>query len=385
MPSKPVVQNLGAALVIGADESSHYEMTRDESFVVADERRRAFMKGVPSYSSSTLNTVASESYCIPEDVLHAAGGTSTPEKKQPVERRRYTDSVTYSGHAQIPPQQQQQQQQTHQSPYTNGLPSARPLEPPPRNLPQSTSTSTLRDSDFDRFEDAEDDGDLDSPDTSAEVSVATVARLAPAHGQRGIFHKSSGIGHGHGLRTPNALPQRPQTHDPRAKAKPANAGGPPGIYARIKMKEAEIERQFELLVRQSVKSKKEGDSRADKPRAASDNISVSSRDSQTSTTTTRADRVAHLQLQSDKLFELSREISVEIDAIKKLGPTTSYKSFSANTGARATNLTDNLAELESKKQAVERELYQVGLLLSRQYIKMREEGASEYWVRSVSK
>ncbi len=76
-----MAQTVGAALVIGADDTSHYEMTRDESFVMSEQRRRAFMRAVPSYSSSTLNTVASESYCIPEDVLHAAGGTSTPEKK----------------------------------------------------------------------------------------------------------------------------------------------------------------------------------------------------------------------------------------------------------------------------------------------------------------
>jgi hypothetical protein len=149
------------------------------------------------------------------------------------------------------------------------------------------------------------------------------------------------------------------------------------------MKEVEIERQFDALVRQTVKSKKEGHGgiAAEKPRAASDSASISSRESHAS----RADRVAQLQQQSDKLFELSRAITVEIDLIKKMGPTTTYKNFSANTGGRSTNLTQNLADLETKKQAVERELYQVGLLLSRQYIKMREEGASEYWVRSVSK
>lgn len=369
-----MAQTVGAALVIGADDTSHYEMTRDESFVMSEQRRRAFMRAVPSYSSSTLNTVASESYCIPEDVLHAAGGTSTPEKKLNQPRQPSGSPVPFNTHHQTTTTTHAQQR-------------AAPTTQHNKSLQNSSSTSTLRDSDLDRFEDAEEDGDvsLDSPDTSAEVCVATVARLAPpSTGTRGIFHKNAGIGHGLGHRPqqPTVAP-RPQTHDPRAKVKPNNNSGPSGVYARIKMKEVEIERQFDALVRQTVKSKKEGHGgiAAEKPRAASDSASISSRESHAS----RADRVAQLQQQSDKLFELSRAITVEIDLIKNMGPTTTYKNFSANTGGRSTNLTQNLADLETKKQAVERELYQVGLLLSRQYIKMREEGASEYWVRSVSK
>ncbi|KAG5362594.1 hypothetical protein CJU89_1721 [Yarrowia sp. B02] len=374
MPSRPMAQNVGAALVIGADDTSHYEMTRDESFVMSEQRRRAFMRAVPSYSSSTLNTVASESYCIPEDVLHAVGSTSTPEKKLNQARHPSGSPVPFPGNHQTTQQAHQQAPAQHTTSSATS-----------KSLQNSSSTSTLRDSDLDRFEDAEEDGDvsLDSPDTSAEVCVATVARLAPPTGTRGIFHKNAGIGHGVGHRPqqPTVAP-RPQTHDPRAKTKPNSNSGPSGVYARIKMKEVEIERQFDALVRQTVKSKKEGNGGiGEKPRAASDSASVCSRESHTS----RADRVANLQQQSDKLFELSRAITVEIDLIKKVGPTTTYKNFSANTGSRSTNLTENLADLETKKQAVERELYQVGLLLSRQYIKMREEGASEYWVRSVSK
>lgn len=363
-----MAQNVGAALVIGADDTTHYEMTRDESFVMSEQRRRAFMRAVPSYSSSTLNTVASESYCIPEDVLHSAGGTSTPEKKQQQARQPAGAPVLFPGN-----HTQQTQQAQQRAPTTATT----------QHIQNSTSSSTLRDSDLDRFEDAEEEGDvsLDSPDTSAEVSVATVARLAPV-GTRGIFHKNAGIGHGIGHRPQTTVAPRPQTHDPRAKTKPNNTSGPSGVYARIKMKEVEIERQFDTLVRQTVKSKKEGNGGiVEKPRAVSDSASVSSRESHAS----RADRVAMLQKQSDSLFELSRSITVEIDLIKKMGPTTSYKNFSATPAGRTTNLTENLADLESKKQAVERELYQVGLLLSRQYIKMRDEGASEYWVRSVSK
>ncbi|KAG5369979.1 hypothetical protein CJU90_1302 [Yarrowia sp. C11] len=369
-----MAQPVGAALVVGADDTSQYEMTRDESFVMSEQRRRAFMRAVPSYSSSTLNTVASESYCIPEDVLHAAGGTSTPEKKQ--------NQASQPSESPVPVHTYRQNTAT----ATQAQEQATPTKQHNRNIQTSSSAETLRDSDLDRFEDAEEDlhGSPDSPDTSGEVCVATVARLAPpSTGTRGIFHKNSGIGHGFGHRPPQPpITPRPQTHDPRAKVK-SNNSGPAGVYARIKMKEVEIERQFDTLVRQAVKSKKEGNASvaAEKPRAASDSASISSRESQAS----RADRVANLQQQSDKLFELSRSITVEIDLIKKMGPATAYKNFSANSGSRSTNLTENLADLETKKQAVERELYQVGLLLSRQYIKMRDEGASEYWVRSVSK
>lgn len=379
-----MAQNVGAALVIGADDTSHYEMTRDESFVMSEQRRRAFMKAVPSYSSSTLNTVASESYCIPEDVLHAAGGTSTPEKKLNLARQPSGSPVPFPHTHQLVTTTTT----TSQAQQQRAAPATSTTTQHNKSLQNSSSSSTLRDSDLDRFEDALEEGDvsLDSPDTSAEVCVATVARLAPPStpGTRGIFHKNAGIGHGLGHRPQQpTLAPRPQTHDPRAKAKPNNNSGPSGVYARIKMKEVEIERQFDALVRQSVKSKKEGNGGigAEKPRAASDSASISSRESHAS----RADRVANLQQQSDKLFELSRAITVEIDLIKQMGPTSAYKNFSANTGSRSTNLTENLADLETKKQAVERELYQVGLLLSRQYIKMREEGASEYWVRSVSK